>query len=62
MKNAKEKILALLEGLDISNPDDFLEDAKVGDYRNLGKRYFAAAKRLRFEIFKQDKRNPSQRE
>ncbi len=34
--NEKEKLKALMEGLEIQNIDSFIERAGVGDYRKLG--------------------------
>ena len=38
----KDKLIALMEGLDIQNINDFIKQAKIGDYRNLGHRYKTA--------------------
>lgn len=40
----KAKVKALLEGLDIQSIDDFMDRAKIGDYRNLGNAYYSSAK------------------
>lgn len=38
------KIKALLEGLEAQNIEEFMREAKVGDYRNYGKAYFSAVR------------------
>lgn len=38
------KIKALLEGLEAQNIEEFMRQAKVGDYRNYGKAYFSAVR------------------
>ena len=43
IEQAEEKLIVLMEGLSIQNMDEFLRRAKIGDYRNLGKRYYRAA-------------------
>ena len=53
----KEKIRALLEGLQIQDIDMFMKDAKVGDYRNLGTRYHKAAMNLKTQSTNKDKVN-----
>lgn len=40
------KIKALLEGLEIQNIEKFMREARVGDYRNLGKAYITAARKI----------------
>lgn len=44
MKEYELKIKALLEGLEIQNIEKFMREAKVGDYRNLGKAYISAVR------------------
>lgn len=38
------KIKALLEGLEAQNIEEFMRQAKVGDYRNYGKAYISAVR------------------
>ena len=40
----KNKIKALLEGLEIQEIDRFMNEAKTGDFRTLGKRYLNAVR------------------
>lgn len=47
MKDEGRKLIALLEGLQIRDIERFTNRAKIGAYRNLGKRYFSKADYLR---------------
>lgn len=40
----KLKVKSLLEGLEIQNIHDFMDKAKIGDYKNLGRAYYSSAK------------------
>ena len=40
----KKKMRALLEGLQIERIDEFMDNAKTGDYRLLGVKYVEAVK------------------
>ena len=50
----KAKAKSLLEGLEIQNIDDFMDKAKIGDFRNLGIAYYKSAKE-KIEQLKQTK-------
>ena len=44
IEQAEAKLLVLMEGLSIQHLDEFLRDAKIGDYRKLGELYYQRAK------------------
>lgn len=48
-KENKEKLRALLEGLETNNIDKLLSEGKVGDFRNYGKAYIQAVRDKRKE-------------